>query len=402
MTKSPRIGFISVPMSDRWKSAGVLLFAGLLLPACGSGTTSPGNSGGSLTIASSNPMSGNDGYYGQDKVRAIQLAIDEVNASGGVNGRKLELKVDDDGGDPAQGASLAARECSDQSILAVIGHWNSSVSLAAAPIYKRCNLPNINDDTTQKLSGISPDTFRLFATGLIEGKYLAQYAYGVGYRTAAVLIDTNDYGLSLSGAFQQDFQQLGGKTVATASYVDGDTNFAPQADNFKSANPDVVFIAGYDLETALAAKAFRGVGMTQPLMGGDGIDAPQLVKVGGSAVEGIVFADDYSAQLKSTENQAFVQKWEQKYSSPPDTFAALAYDTTNLLIAAMKSGATTRSAIQQWLTKVKNFPGVTGIISFDSQHDAARSVYMLKVQSGHIVLNDKQVKNGQVVPSSEI
>jgi len=402
MRKGPRIGFISVPISDRWKSPGVLLFAALLLAACGSGATSSGSSGGSLFIASSNPMTGNSGYYGEDKVRAIQLAVDEVNASGGVNGRKLELTVNDDGGDPSQGASLAARECADQSILAVIGHWNSSVSLAAAPIYKKCNLPNINDDTTQKLSGISPDTFRLFATGLIEGKYLAQYAYGVGYRRAAVLNDTNDYGLSLSNAFEQDFQQLGGQTVSTASYVEGDTNFLPEADKFKSANPDVIFIAGYDLETALASKAIRGLGMTQPIMGGDGIDAPQLIQIGGSAVEGIVFADDYSAQLKSTENQAFVQKWEQKYSSPPDTFAALAYDTTNLLIAAMKSGATTRSAIQQWLTKVKNFPGVTGIISFDSQHDAARSVYMLKVQSGHIVLNDKQVKNGQVVPSSEI
>ena len=374
-------------------AAALSAVACVVLVACG---TSAGGKK-SMVIASSNPMTGDSGYYGQDKVRAMRLAISQVNAKGGIRGEKVRLIVNDDAGDPGQGASLAARECGNQDIIAVLGHWNSSVSLAAAPIYKRCKLPNVNDVTTPKMSGISPYSYRIFATALEEGKVLAQYARAKGYKSAGVLNDTNDYGISLADSFRSNFTRLGGKVVASDSYVEGDKNFVPKASKFKSANPDAVFIAGYYVETALAAKAFRQVGMKQPLIGGDGIDAPQLVEIGKGAVEGIVFADDYSSELKSKRNQDFVQLWRSRFKSDPDTFAALAYDATKLVLAGMRSGATSRDSLQNYLQKVKNFPGVTGNISFDDKNDAARAVYMLVVRDGKIRLNQEQVTNGKLV-----
>ncbi len=377
-----------------------------LLVACGSGSGGSGGSSGSggsaLYIASSNPMSGDSGYYGVDKVKAINLALSDVNASGGVNGHPVKLVVDDDAGQPAQGASLAAKECTDSHVLAVIGHWNSSVSLAAAPIYGRCSLPNINDDTTVKLSGISPFEFRVFATGAVEGKTLAQYAYAKGYRRTAVVYDTNDYGITLHDAFASAFQALGGEVVLNDAYVEGNKNFAPDADKVKAANADSTFIAGYYLETALIAKAIRQGGITAPLLGGDGIDAPQLVQLGGSAVNGVVFADDYSPQLRTAANQQFVAKWSAKYGGAPDTFAALAYDATNLLVSVLKSGPTTRKGVQQSLEKEAGFVGVTGPIKFDSQHDAARPVYLLTVKDGNITLNGQQLDKGSLVSTSKV
>ncbi len=347
-------------------------------------------------------MTGDSGYYGQDKVRGIQMALEDVNAAGGVNGRKVNLVIDDDGGQPAQGASLAAKECSDSNILAVIGHWNSSVSLASVPIYDRCKLASINDDTTVKLSGISPYSFRVFATGEVEGKLLAQFAWDKGYRKTAIIYDTNDYGITLSNAFSKAFKDLGGIIALSDSYVEGNKNFAPDAQKVKSSKADSTFIAGYYVETALVAKAIRAAGISHQLFAGDGVDAPQLTQLGGSAVEGIVFADDYASQLQSKENQAFVAKWRAKYKVDPDTFAALAYDATNLLIAAMKSGATDRVSIQKALKNTAAFVGVTGPITFDNQNDAARNVYMLAVKNGAITLNADQLKDGKIVPASEI
>jgi branched-chain amino acid transport system substrate-binding protein len=385
-----------------------ILTVPLLLAACSStssstsGTSSSSSKLGDLTIASSNPMTGDSGYYGADKVKGMQLAVDEVNAAGGVNGRQVKLLINDDAGQPTQGASLAAKECANTDILAVIGHWNSSVTLAAVPIYDRCKLPSINDDTTVKLSGISPYSFRVFATGEVEGALLAQFAWTKGYRQTAVVYDTNDYGITLSDAYSKAFKALGGKIVLSDAYVEGNKNFAPDAQKVQSSKADSTFIAGYYVETALIAKAIRAAGITGPLMGGDGVDAPQLTQLGGSAVEGMVFVDDYAAELQSRENTAFVAKWQAKYGSNPDTFAALAYDSANLLIEAMKSGATDRDAIQKWLKSLPNFVGVTGPIKFDAQNNAARNVYMLAVKNGKIVLNDEQIKDGKLVPASAI
>ena len=377
----------------------------LVLSACASGsstTNAGGSTAGELTIASSNPMTGDSGYYGQDKVRGIQMALEDVNNAGGVNGRKVKLVIDDDGGQPAQGASLAAKECADSNILAVIGHWNSSVSLAAAPIYDRCKLSSINDDTTVKLSGISPYSFRVFATGEVEGKLLAKFVWEKGYRRTAIVYDTNDYGITLNDAFSKAFKELGGTIALSDAYVEGNKNFAPDAQKVKSSNADSTFIAGYYVETALIAKAIRAAGISHQLFAGDGVDAPQLTQLGGGAVEGVTFADDYAPQLQSKENQAFVAKWRAKYKADPDTFAALAYDATNVVIAAMKSGASDREAIQKALKNTKNFVGVTGAITFDKQNDAARNVYMLTVKSGAITLNGEQLKDGKIVPASEI
>lgn len=375
----------------------------LLLAACGSGGTNATNSNdGDLYIASSNPMTGDSGYYGLDKVKGMKLAIDEVNSAGGIAGKTVKLIENDDAGQPAQGASLAAKECADERVLAVVGHWNSSVSLAAVPIYDRCKLPNVNDNTTVKLSGISPYSFRVFATGAVEGKMLARFAWEKGYRNSAIINETNDYGITLSEAFAKEFKALGGKIALTDAYVGGNKNFAPDAQKIKSSGADSTFIAGYYVETTLIAKALRAARVDHPLMGGDGIDAPQLTELGGDAVEGIVFGDDYASELKSEENKAFVTKWKAKYGANPDTFAALAYDATKLLIAAMKDGANDRVSIQKWLKKSSGFTGVTGPIKFDDLNDAARNVYMLTVTNGKIVLNKEQIKDDKMISSEEL
>ncbi|MGH2819776.1 MAG: ABC transporter substrate-binding protein, partial [Actinomycetota bacterium] len=178
--------------------AAIALVAG----ACQGGEAGEGEGEGPIVIASANPMSGGSGYYGQTKVRGMQLALEEVNEAGGIDGRQVRLEVGDDAGDPTQGASLAQRYCSNDEILAVLGHWNSSVSLAAVPIYDRCGLPAVNDNVNRKLSGASEYSFRIFSTDILEGIALAIFSRDEGYQRAAILHDTNDYGIGLKDAYQ--------------------------------------------------------------------------------------------------------------------------------------------------------------------------------------------------------
>lgn len=399
--------------ATRWKiGLGIAAVAGSLVAAgcssspsgagSGTGASNDSSAGGTLTIAASNPMTGDDGYFGQQKVKAIKLAIQQVNSAGGIKGRKVQLIVDDDQGNPQQGASLATKECGNSSILAVLGHWNSSVSLATAPIYDKCGLPNINADTTDKLSGISPYEFRIFATGRIEGGVLAEYAKLKGYKRIAVLYDTSDYGISMQNGFENKFKALGGTVTLSDSYIAGTQNFAPEATKVVASRPDAVFIGGYYVETALISKAVRAAGLQVPIIGADGADSPQLVSLGGPAVQGLVLADDYSFDLPGAENTAFVKLWRQHYGGTPGTFAALAYDAANLVFDGFKHGATTRESLDKYLEGVHGFVGVTGPITFNSKHDATRPVFLRVVKGNAISLNPEQVVNGKLVPAADL
>ncbi|SCG82063.1 Leu/Ile/Val-binding protein homolog 1 [Proteiniborus sp. DW1] len=370
--------------------AAVLVLTMVFLTACG-GSDSANSS--KIYIASANPMTGDSAQFGDMKVKAIQLAIDEVNAAGGINGKQVELIVGDDTGNPKEAPNVAQKFAADDKILAVIGHWNSSCTLAARGIYEAVQMPVITDSVNKAITdGTTPHMFRISLTDTTQAKNLAQYAYNkLGKRNAAILFTANDFGTGLKNDFTEEFTRLGGKIVASETYFEGQSkDFSPQLTKIKGQNPDVLFVPGYYVETALIAQQAKSLGLNIEMIGTEGISSDELVKLGGEAVEGIKFAAFFHPDIEFPGTKEFVEAFRSKYNKEPDNYSALAYDSAKLILEGMKQNGATREGITKYLNEVKDFPGVAGPISFEN-NDVTRGIIILTVKDGKIVPADVQL-----------
>lgn len=365
----------------------VFIMAGSLFTGC-SGSVPKTAATDEIIIASANPMTGDSAQFGEMKVNAIQLAIDEVNTAGGISGRQVKLLVGDDTGNPKEAPNVAQKFAGDDAVLAVIGHWNSSCTLAARGIYEAAGIPVITDSVNKAITdGTTPHIYRVSLTDTTQAKNLAKYAYEkMGKRKAAILYTANDFGTGLSKDFTQFFTDAGGSVVATETFFEGQSkDFSPQLTSIKQKSPDILFIAGYYVETALIAQQMEQSGLSIPMIGTDGISSDELIKLGGKSVEGIMFTGFFHPARKYPGTEEFVKAFSTKYSKEPDTYAALAYDSAKLVLEAMAKNGATREGISKYLDEVNEFPGVAGPISFDDNKDITRSIIVLTVKDGKIV-----------------
>lgn len=370
----------------------IMLILVISLSAC-SGGGGGSSSSTELYIASANPMTGDSAQFGDMKVKAIELALDEVNDAGGIDGKQVKLVVGDDTGNPKEAPNVAQKFAGDNKILAVIGHWNSSCTLAARGIYEAAGIPVITDSVNKQITdGSTPHLYRISLTDTTQAKNLAQYAYNIlGKRSAAVLFTANDFGTGLKNDFTEEFESLGGKVVASETYFEGQSkDFSPQLTKIKGENPDIMFVAGYYVETALIAQQAGPAGLNVPMIGTEGISSDELIKLGGDAVEGIRFAAFFHKDVEFPGTKEFVESFRAKYNKEPDNYAALAYDSAKLILEGMKQNGATRDGITKYLQEVKEFPGVAGPISFEN-NDVTRSILILEVKDGEIVLSDDQL-----------
>lgn len=364
-----------------------------MLVGCGS-TSTTGGEVSELVIAAANPMTGDSAQFGDMKVKAIQLAFDEVNEKGGIDGKQVKLLVGDDTGNPKEAPNIAQKFAADNSILAIIGHWNSSCTLAARGIYESAGIPVITDSVNKAITdGTTPHIFRISLTDTAQAKHLAKYAYEqMGKRKAAILFTANDFGTGLKNDFNEKFNELGGEIVAVETFFEGQSkDFSPQLTKIKAKNPDLLFIPGYYVETALIAQQAKSLGLDVQMLGTDGISSDELIKLGGEAVEGIKFAGFFHPDIEFPGTKEFVQAFKAKYQKEPDTYAALAYDSAKILLEAIEEKGADRAVIKNYLETVKDFPGVAGPISFKN-NDVERGIVILTVKNGKIVPEDVQPK----------
>lgn len=378
-------------MKKKGVLAVVLVLTMVVLAGCGSSGSSSSSS--KIIIASANPMTGDSAQFGDMKVKAIQLAIDEVNAEGGIDGKQVELMVGDDTGNPKEAPNVAQKFAADNNILAVIGHWNSSCTLAARGIYEAVQMPVITDSVNKAVTdGTTPHLFRISLTDTTQAKNLAQYAYDkLGKRKAAILFTANDFGTGLKNDFTEEFIKLGGEVVGSETYFEGQSkDFSPQLTKIKGKKPDVLFIAGYYVETALIAQQSKAAGLDIQMIGTEGISSEELVKLGGDAVEGVKFAAFFHPDVEFPGTKEFVEAFRAKYNKEPDNYTALAYDSAKLILEGMKKNGATREGITKYINETKDFPGVAGPISFEN-NGVTRGIIILTVKDGKIVPADVQL-----------
>jgi branched-chain amino acid transport system substrate-binding protein len=331
-------------------------------------------------------LTGSTANFGISSTNGIKMAADEVNATGGINGKQIEVLVQDDRSDASEAATIVTKFVTQDQVHAILGEVASSRSIAAAPIAQNARIPMLtpsstNPEVTKKGNYI----FRSCFIDPVQGAAIAQFAARtLGAKRAAIMVDRkNDYSTGLEKNINETFIKMGGQMVVTQSYQEGDQDFNAQLTSIKGANPDVIFVPGYYNDVGLIAKQARDKGITVPLVGGDGWDSTQLYAIGGSALNGSYFTNHYSPYDTDPKVQKFVSDYKSRYGSLPDALAATAYDAAHIMFDAMKrANSLDGSAIRDALAATKDFPGVTGKVTFNENRDAVKPIIMIEIQQG--------------------
>lgn len=348
-------------------------------------------------------LTGSTANFGISSTNGIKMAADEVNAAGGINGKQIELNVQDDRSDAQEAATIVTKFVTQDAVHAILGEVASSRSIAAAPIAQNAKIPMLTPSSTNpEVTRKGDYIFRSCFIDPVQGAAIAQFAARtLGAKRAAIMVDRkNDYSTGLEKFIGQTFTKLGGQIVLTQSYQEGDQDFNAQLTSIKGSNPEVIFVPGYYNDVGLIAKQARDKGMNVPLLGGDGWDAEQLYKIGGTALNGSFFSNHYSPYDSDPQVQKFVTNYKARFNSLPDALAATAYDAAHIMFDAIKrANSLEGKAIRDALAATKDFPGVTGKVTFNENRDAVKPIVMIEIKDGGIYsVRERVVVEGAAMP----
>lgn len=336
------------------------------------------------------PMTGANAAGGEMTVEGIELALE---LKGEVLGRKVEIIVVDNKSDKVEAANAVSRLIEKDNVVAIIGSYGSSLSMAAGDIVNRAKVPTVGCSPTNPLVTLNnPYYFRVCFIDPFQGTVMANYAVNeLGAKTAAVIQDvTQDYSVGLSKYFIDAFRKLTGdpnSIVATSSYNTGDQDFTAQLTNVKNKQPDIIFAPGNYGESALLIRQARELGIDVPFLGGDTWEAPEFLSIGGEAVEGAVFSTHFTSEAPvTTESEVFLAAYREKFGHEANAFAALGYDAYMLILDAIeRKGSADSQAIRDGLAETEGFVGATGIITLDDNGDAVKSAVINQVDEGRFI-----------------
>lgn len=362
-----------------------LIFSIFLTFACvqKGGPTTGSTGGDTIRVGVYGDLTGQTSSFGQSTKNGIELAVEEINAAGGVNGKKIELVIEDDQGRPEQAKTVVSKLINQDKVQAVLGEVASTNSLAAAPVAQEAKIPMITPSSTNpKVTEVGDYISRVCFIDPFQGSVMAKFASNtLKAKTAAILGDVNsDYSKGLTQFFEEEFTKLGGKVIAKEAYTQTDPDFKGQLTKIRDLKPDVIYVPGYYGQVGIIAKQARELDMNMPLLGGDGWDSPELWKLGGASLKNTFISNHYSAQNPAPEIQNFVKAFKAKFGVEPDSLAALAYDAAKVLADAIKrAGGADPAKLKDAINATKGFAGVTGTISLDAGRNAVKPAVVLEL-----------------------
>ena len=340
-----------------------------------------------IKIGFFNCLTGQNAFGGQLELEGAQLALSEVPE---VLGRKIELVVVDNKSDKTEAANAVARLIERDKVNAIIGTYGSALAMAGGEVAEAAKIPVMGTSCTNPLVTQNKRYyFRACFIDPFQGSGAAAYAYKtLGFKKAALLIDvSNDYSVGLGSFFKQSFEKLGGEIVSEMKYNSGDQDFTAQLTEIISKNPDIVFLPAYFAEGAIVLKQAKELGAKFRFMGGDAMDNPEIVTLGGDAVEGFLhttFAYDPGMKDMNPVAQKFTENWKAKYpDKEPNVNAALGYDAFILVADAIKrAGSAEPEKIRDALEITKDVPTVTGLTTLNATHDAEKELGIVEIREG--------------------
>jgi branched-chain amino acid transport system substrate-binding protein len=375
-----------------------MMAAGVLAGCGGSTSTSGEKDGETIKIGANLELSGGVASYGQSIQEGLKLAIEEINKEG-IDGKKLELVTFDNKSDAAEATNGAIKLISQDKVSAIVGAATSTNTLAQVEIAQKNKTPLItptgtNATITSKDGVLNDFVFRTCFIDPFQGTVAANFAStDLKVKNAAIIIDSSsDYSKGLAASFQESFEGNGGKVVAEEAYVAKDTDFNAILTNIKAKNPEFIFLPGFYEEVGLIIKQARALGITVPIMGGDGWDSPTLVDIAGAdPLNNTFITNHYSSGDSDPKVQGFVKAFEGKYDGKsPDAFAALGYDTAYFIADAIKrAGSGDPEKLKKALEETDGLGLVSGDLKLDKNHDPIKAAVILEYKGGKQEFNTK-------------
>lgn len=337
-----------------------------------------------IVIGSYSSNTGATATFGVYQLRGIEMAIEEINAKGGINGKKIKHINYDNKSDNDETLAVVNRLISQDKVVAIIGEATSGRSKIGASVAQQNKVPMITSSATNPdVTKVGNYIFRACFIDPFQGFVMAKFmTENLKFKKAAIMRDTkNDYSVGLSDIFAEKLKTMGGEIVLDVAYQEGDIDFKSQLTAIKAKGVEAIFIPGYYNEVALVAKQAKELGIKAPLLGGDGWSSPKLYEIAKDAINGNYFSNHYTTESNDPKTVDFVKAFKAKYNEVPDVMAALAYDATYMLAEAIsKTKEVTSENIRNELANIKDFHGVTGKMSMDNNRDAVKSAVVVKVE----------------------
>lgn len=378
-------------------SVAATLSAGMLLAGCQAKqeAAAPKPAGDTIKIGFLGALTGDVAMFGKPTLVGMKMAADELNAAGGVNGKKIEIVEADNRGDKQEGAAVTQKLISRDNVIAIVGDPTTGITKVAAPIAQKSQVVLLSAGATGP--GVVENGDFIYRDTLLDSVAIPAvidfFAKDLNYKKVAVITsDNNDYSVGLSQTFRDAAKGKGITIVADEKVKDGDKDFSAQITNIKAKKPDVIFFSGYYTEGALIMKEARKQGLKANMFGGDGLFSPKLVELGGTAVEGTMSALGFSPEQASPVTAKFVEAFKAKNNGEePGLFDAQGYDAIMLLADAMKrANSVDPKVFKDALAKTKGFEGVSGTITIRDNREPIKSpLALLEVKSGKFVLKAK-------------
>lgn len=373
----------------------VLMMVLGLLAGCGSNAAhkpADEKAGDTVKVGLNYELSGGASSYGQGLVNGVELAVEEINKNGGVLGKQIELVKVDNKSEEAEAANAASKLATRDKVVAILGPATTGNTKGAVPVATQNKVPLISasataDDVTVDSNGkVREYIFKTCFSDSFQGVIMANFAYGdLNAKNAAVLIDnTSDYSKGLANSFKETYGKLGGSVVTEEAYQQKEKDFKAVLTKIKGANPDVLFLPGYYEEVGLIVKQARELGLDMPVLGGDGYDSPKLAEIAGDAAfNKVYFTNHYTSKDTTPEVVKFKEAFNAKYNKEPDAFNALGYDLAYFLADALeRAGEADREKVKDALAATKEFNGITGKLSVDSNHNPVKAITILEMKDG--------------------
>jgi branched-chain amino acid transport system substrate-binding protein len=337
------------------------------------------------------PITGKVAVYGMAVENAAKLAVEEANANGGVLGKQIELVVYDNKADATESVNAYNRMVSNDNVDAIVGAVISSTTLTIGPLAVKDGIPMISPTATNtEVTKVGDNVFRACYIDPYQGMVVGQFASAeLGAKKAAVMYNTaDDYSVGLAEAFRDAFEADGGTITNYEGYTGEDKDFKAILTNIKAEEPDVLFIPDYYNNVGLIAEQVKEMGIDATMLGGDGWDAVETVAP--EAIDGSYFANHYAKDDPADVVQNFITAFGEKYDGEsPNALAALGYDATNIMLAAMESAGTTDKAAVVKALQATDMPAVTGDVKFNELGDPEKSIAMIQIKDGKQVLAGK-------------
>lgn len=390
--------------------AAFALGAAVLAAGCAGG----GSKQDEIVIGVYGSLTGGDATFGQSTKGGVEVAVKELagKKGGRIGGLAVRVVNEDDQGKAEEAATVVQKLINQDQVIAVIGEVASSRSLAAAPICQAAGVPMISPSSTNpKVTQVGDYIFRMCFLDDFQGETMARFALeNLGLKKVAILKDVkSDYSVGLAQYFSDAFTGGGGTILGKdQAYQAGDQDFSAALTAIKARRPDAIFIPGYYTEVGLIARKARELGITVPLLGGDGWESEKLLEIGGESLNGAYYSNHWALDKPDSVLQGFLGAYRAQFGSDPDAIGGLAYDAANVLFACLeklaaddpaafaalgssKAGTPERKAatakLRDLIAATKDYVGVTGTITLDANRNASKPAVVIEVKGGQKVYN---------------